>query len=157
MTTAEDCTDPKRCAVVALKEAETEEQERMALASLLKTYRRLNSTHDMREIEQQENHNHDERDEHIPAIIRAVVIAAIIGLAGWVLSQEARLDDWEPAYSAIKARQEIVLQRLDAIEASQHPATSRRYTADDANRDREANIREHQQLEQRILRLEQRK
>ena len=153
----DECDDPKKCAVEALKEAETEEQERRAIASLLKTYRRISSTHEMQDIHEQEHNHHDERDEHIPAIIRSVVIAAILGLAAWVLSQEARMGDHRAEVAGIKARQEIVLQRLDAIEASQHPSTSRRYTADDAARDRESNIREHQQLETRVLRLEQRK
>lgn len=60
-----------------------------------------------------------------PVIIGGVITATIIGIAAWMMATTSTL-------AKLEARQEIVLQRLSTLESSAHPATSKRFTADDA-------------------------
>jgi hypothetical protein len=57
-----------------------------------------------------------------------VIVASTLGCIGFVVSMGSNI-------AAIEARQHIVLERLDRLESSIHPATSKRYTSDDAVRD----------------------
>ena len=82
-------------------------------------------------------------------IIGGVLTAAILGVAGQVISNGTLV-------AAIGARQELVLQRLTAIEQNIHPATSKRYTSDDAAHDREIVEKHLTRIEERITRIEDR-
>ena len=57
-----------------------------------------------------------------------IIVASTMACIGFVISMGTNL-------AAIEARQHIVLERLDRLESSVHPATSKRYTSDDAARD----------------------
>ena len=80
-------------------------------------------------------------------IIGGVLTAAILGVAGQVISNGTQI-------AAIIARQEIVLQRIQAMEQSSHPSTSKRYTSDDAARDREMVEKHLARIEERLTRLD---
>ena len=66
--------------------------------------------------------------------MRWPMIAASISVAG-IVGAVAVITTIKSDISGISARQEIVLQRLDRLEGTLHPATSKRYTSDDAVRD----------------------
>lgn len=83
-----------------------------------------------------------------PVVVGGVITAGAVAIAGWLVSTTAQL-------AKVEARQEIVLQRLNTIEASTHPATSKRYTSDDAREDRERTQREVDRLIERLERVEQ--
>jgi hypothetical protein len=74
-------------------------------------------------------------------VFHSVVTASILGLATATIDQGRDL-------SAIAARQEIVLQRLAALESGTNSATSERYRASDATRD-------IARIEARIQRIEE--
>ena len=63
-----------------------------------------------------------------PMIAASISVAGIVGAVTVIATIKADI-------SGISARQEIVLQRLDRLEGTLHPATSKRYTSDDAVRD----------------------
>jgi hypothetical protein len=63
-----------------------------------------------------------------PMIAASISVAGIVGAVAVITTIKADI-------SGISARQEIVLQRLDRLEGTLHPATSKRYTSDDAVRD----------------------
>ena len=89
-----------------------------------------------------------------------ILVAATIAVGGIIISMGNLI-------AAIEARQQMVISRLEAMESSQHPATSKRYTADDAQRDlelirtrirdaREEARKDNELIAARILRLEDR-
>jgi hypothetical protein len=91
---------------------------------------------------------HDEMGEiRWPIVTAGLATAGIIGAFAATTNMTANI-------SAIDAKQQMVLQRLDRIEASQHPATSKRYTSDDADRDREYFRREFAQITARLEKIE---
>ena len=57
-----------------------------------------------------------------------ILVAATIAVGGIIISMGNLI-------AAIEARQHMVISRLEALEVSAHPATSKRYTSDDAVRD----------------------
>ena len=69
-------------------------------------------------------------------VFGGVVTAAIVGLSAATIDQGREI-------SAMRARQEIVLQRLTALESGTSSATSERYRASDAARDFLAVRNEH--------------
>lgn len=90
-----------------------------------------------------------------------ILVAATIAVGGFLVSISNIL-------AAVEARLQIAMQRIETLEASQHPATSRRYTSDDANRDlellrtrirdaREEARKDSEGLSVRVLRLEDRR
>ena len=65
-----------------------------------------------------------------PLIIGSIISAGAIAVGGFVVSVGNEV-------SAIAARQRIVMERLDKLETANHPATTKRYTSDDAARDQD--------------------
>lgn len=82
-----------------------------------------------------------------PVVIGAIIAAGSIATAGWAVGLSNEL-------TYVKARQEIVLQRIQVLEQSQHPSTAKRYTSDDAERDRAHVARELGSMDARVGRLE---
>jgi hypothetical protein len=76
-------------------------------------------------------------------IAAGVVAAGVVAVTGWAVTLSGDI-------RAIDARMTLVLQRLDKMEAG----ANRRYTAEDADRDRMAARREADLLADRIDRLE---
>jgi hypothetical protein len=58
-------------------------------------------------------------------LVSGALAGGVFGLTDWILSMSNEV-------SAIRARQEIVLRRLDALENQKVPATANRFTASDA-------------------------
>ena len=85
-----------------------------------------------------------------PVVIGGIITAGVVGVSSWLISASQDI-----AY--IKARQEMVITKLASIEASSHPATSKRYTSDDAARDQDMMRRELDRLGERIAKLEDRR
>lgn len=95
-----------------------------------------------------------------PVVVAGLLTAGIAGAVTAVISVSSEV-------AGIKARQQIVFGRLDVIESSNHPATAKRYTSDDAARDlelirmrirdgREECRRDNDDVKQRVQRLEDR-
>ena len=95
-----------------------------------------------------------------PVVIGGLLAAGIAGAITMTIAVNADL-------SAVKARQQVVFERLSVIETSSHPATAKRYTSDDAARDlelirmrirdsRDECRRDNDDLKQRIQRMEDR-
>jgi len=95
-----------------------------------------------------------------PVVIASLLTAGVIGAITMSIAMTSEV-------SAIRARQQIVFERLAQIEASTHPATAKRYTSDDAARDMDlirSRIREseersrddHSELNLKIQRMEDR-
>ena len=80
-------------------------------------------------------------------VAAGVVTAGVVAVTGWAVTLSGDI-------RAIDARMTLVLQRLDKIEASSNTLQTRRYTAEDADRDRMAARRESDLLADRIDRLE---
>ena len=89
-----------------------------------------------------------------------ILVAATISIGGIIISMGNLI-------AAIEARQQMVIARVEQLESSLHPATSKRYTSDDAIRDaelmrnrirdsRDEARRDHDDNKQRIQRLENR-
>ena len=90
----------------------------------------------------------DDNGEIRWSVVAAGIIAAgSVTVGGWMVAVSSNV-------SAIEARQQMVLRRLDSLEASTHPSTSKRYTSEDADRDRSAMQRDISRLEYRLERLE---
>ena len=93
-----------------------------------------------------------------PVVAGGILVAGTVSVGGIIISMGNLI-------SAIEARQQMVIARLEAIEVSAHPATSKRYNSDDATRDaelmrnrirdsRDEARRDHDDNKQRIQRLE---
>ncbi len=80
-------------------------------------------------------------------VFGTVVSAAILALAASTIEQGNRI-------SAIHARQEIVLRRLEALETGNATATSERYRASDAARDLARISHDITDLHRRLDRIE---
>ena len=89
-----------------------------------------------------------------------ILVASTIAVGGFLVSISNVL-------AAVEARLQIAMARIEQMENSQHPATSKRYTADDANRDlelirarirdaREEARKDNEGVANRVLRLEDR-
>lgn len=85
-----------------------------------------------------------------PVVAGGIITAALVGTGGWIVGLSREV-------SVLHAKQEMAMMAISRLEASQHPATMKRYTADDADRDRAAVERTIVRMEERILRLEQRR
>lgn len=87
--------------------------------------------------------NADTREISWGKVAAGVVTAGVVAVTGWAVTLSGDI-------RAIDARMTLVLQRLDKMESG----ANRRYTAEDADRDRMAARREADLLADRIDRLE---
>jgi hypothetical protein len=95
-----------------------------------------------------------------PVIVGGIIVAGGVAVGGFIVQMGNTI-------SAVAATQKLMAERLDKIELSVHPSTSKRYTSDDAARDldlvrsrikdgRDDARRDHEEVIARLQRLEDR-